>query len=301
MLKKLHEYIFDSRITLYLMLLPAVLMVLFFAVYPLLYNISLSVHEVNMSTILNDNRPFVGIDNYITVLANENFVEILNNTLIFTFFSVLFQFLFGLALALYFNQDFPGNQPFRGLLLVGWVIPPAVIGTIWRWLFNSDIGIINYLLELIGFGSVPWLVEANFAMVSVIVANIWFAIPFNMILMTSGLVGIPEQLHDAAKIDGTSYTQKLWYVTLPMIKPSIYATIILDLIYTFRSFPLIWNMTKGGPVNATTVLPVSSYIQSFSYFDFGVGTAIAVIIFLIMLIISIIYIRVFVYSEEGTA
>ncbi|MFW5986398.1 MAG: carbohydrate ABC transporter permease, partial [Halanaerobiales bacterium] len=278
MLKNLHEFIFNSRFTLYIMLLPAILMVLAFAIYPLFYNFSLSIQEVNVNTLLSDTRPFAGLANYISVFHHEEFLTILKNTIIFTVFSVFFQFILGLAFALYFNQDFPFHEPLRGLLLIGWVIPPAVIGTIWRWLLNDDIGVINYLLSLVGIGSVPWLVDTNIAIISVLIANIWFAIPFNMILMTSGLVSIPQQVHDAAAIDGTTYLKKLWYIILPIIKPNIYATIILDLIYTFRSFPLIWNMTKGGPVNATTVLPVWSYIHSFNYFEFGIGTAIAVII-----------------------
>ncbi len=299
MFTNIKSLICNSKFTLYLFLLPAIIMVTIFAIYPLLYNFSLSVHQVDSSTILSEDRPFVGLDNFKKVIFDSDFNEILKNTLIFAFFSVLFQFLFGLALALFFNQEFPLHQPLRGLLLIGWVIPPAVIGTIWRWLFNCDIGVINYFLNLIGINSVGWLVTSTFAMSSVLVANIWFAIPFNMILMTSGLVSIPESIHDAAAIDGTTFFQKLWHIIIPMIKPNIFATIILDIIYTFRSFPLIWNMTKGGPVNATTVLPVWSYIQSFNFFDFGVGTAIAVIIFILLLVISIIYIKFFVGKEEG--
>lgn len=299
MFTNLKSLICNSKLTLYLFLLPAIIMVLVFAIYPLMYNFSLSVHEVTSSTLLSEDRPFVGLDNYKEVILEPDFIEILKNTLVFSVFSVLFQFLFGLAFALFFHQEFPLHKPLRGLLLIGWVIPPAVIGTIWRWLFNNDIGVINYLLNLIGIGSVGWLVTQTFAMSSVLVANIWFAIPFNMILMTSGLVSIPDSIHDAAAIDGTTFMQKLWHIIIPMIKPNIYATIILDIIYTFRSFPLIWNMTKGGPVNATTVLPVWSYIQSFNFFNFGVGTALAVIILLLLLIISIIYIKFFVGKEEG--
>ncbi len=299
MLTKLRSLICNSKLTLYLFLLPAIIMVTIFAIYPLLYNFNLSVHEVTSSTLLSEDRPFVGLNNYKSAIFNSDFREILLNTLIFTSFSVIFQFLFGLGLALFFHQKFPFHKPLRGLLLIGWVIPPAVIGTIWRWLFNSDIGVINYFLNILGFSSVGWLVSSTFAMSSVLVANIWFAIPFNMILMTSGLVSIPDSLHDAAAIDGASFFQKLWHIILPIIKPNIFATIILDIIYSFRSFPLIWNMTKGGPVNATTVLPVWSYIQSFNFFNFGVGTAIAVIIFMLLLFISIIYIKFFVSSEEG--
>ncbi len=299
MLSKLRKLICDSKLTLYIFLLPALVMVLTFAVYPLLYNFSLSVHEVNSRTLFSGERPFVGFDNYIRVFTNEDFLLIFKNTILFTVVSVFFQFLFGLLFALYFHQKFPFHKPLRGLLLIGWVIPPAVIGTIWRWLFNSDIGVINYLLEFIGAGAVPWLAQSGTAMIAVLVANIWFAVPFNMILLTSGLVSIPNTVHDAAAIDGTNYLQKVWYVILPMIKPNILVTIVLDTIYSFRSFPLIWNMTKGGPVNATTVMPVWSYVQSFDFFNFGVGTAISVIIFLALLIVSIVYIRVFVYSEEG--
>src|SRR6056297_666883 len=174
MFTNLKSLICNSKLTLYLFLLPAIMMVMVFAIYPLLYNFSLSVHEVTSSTLLSEDRPFVGLNNYKEVILEPDFIEILRNTLVFSIFSVLFQFLFGLAFALFFHQEFPLHKPLRGLLLIGWVIPPAVIGTIWRWLFNCDIGVINYFLNMIGIGSVGWLVTQTFAMSSVLVANIWF-------------------------------------------------------------------------------------------------------------------------------
>lgn len=273
-----------------LLIIPLIF-ILLLLVYPILYNFKLSLHNVNIETLIKGNYDFIGLDNYINIFNNENFYKVIVNTVIFTVSSVAFQFLFGLFLALFFIQDFPLNKFLRGLFLIGWVIPPVVVGTIWRWLLNPDIGIINFLISLIGFKSIPWLVDRNTAMFGVIIANVWLAIPFNMLLITSALTGIPKQIIDAAEIDGANILEKIIYVILPAIKPAINAIIILDIIYTFRGFALIWGMTKGGPVNATTILPVWSYENSFVLFEFGQGAAISNIMFLFLLVLSLIYIK----------
>lgn len=287
-----------DKIILVIMLLPAILLVTLFAFFPLIYNINLSFQDVTANTLLSGNWDYIALDNYIDIFSSNEFRLILKNTIIFLFASISLQFVIGLFLALYFDNDFPFKNLIRGLFLIGWIIPPAVIGTIWRWLLNYDIGVINYFLNIIGFTSQPWLVSSGFSLFSVIIANVWFNVPFNMILITSSLSSIPNTIYDAAAIDGTSFWQKILYIKIPMIKTALYILILLNSIYSFRSFSLIWNMTKGGPVNSSTILPVWAYIQSFNHYEFGFATAISVLIFLFLIMISIIYIRFFINLGE---
>lgn len=287
-----------DKIILVTMLIPAIILVTCFAFFPLIYNISLSFQDVTANTLLSGDYQYIGLNNYVEIFNSNNFYLILKNTMIFLFASIFLQFIIGLFLALYFDNHFPFKNLIRGLFLVAWIIPPAVIGTIWRWLLNYDIGVINYFLNIIGLNSQPWLVSSGFSLFSVIIANVWFNVPFNMILITSSLTGIPDSIYDAAAIDGTNFWQKIIYIKIPIIKTSLYILILLNTIYAFRSFSLIWNMTKGGPVNSSTILPVWSYVQSFNHYEFGFATAISVLIFLFLIVISIIYIRFFINLGE---
>ena len=287
-----------DKIILAIMLIPALVLVTLFAFYPLVYNINMSFQDVTSNTLISGNLEYIALDNYIEIFKSNEFHLILKNTLIFLIGSISLQFLIGLFLALYFDNDFPFKNSIRGLFLIGWIIPPAVIGTIWRWLLNYDIGVINYFLSLIGLNSQPWLVSSGFSLFSVVIANVWFNVPFNMILITSSLSSIPDTIYDAAAIDGTNLWQKIFYIKIPMIKSSLYILLLLNSIYAFRSFSLIWNMTKGGPVNSSTILPVWAYVQSFNHYEFGFATAISVLIFIFLVIVSIIYIRFFINLGE---
>ena len=279
---------------LYLLLLPATLFILVLTIYPVLYNVMLSTREVTMMTLgSRDAQRFIGLDNYATVLSNTAFPEIATNSVLFTIGSVLFQFTIGFALALLFIQNFPFARFSRGAIVIGWVLPPVVVAVLWRWLLNGDIGIINYVLTRVGIlkGPVAWLTRPDIALRGVIGANIWFGIPFNMMLLTGGLSGLPDDVFEVASIDGANAFQRFCYLTVPMMQRTIAATLMLGLIYTFKVFALIWVMTGGGPVNATNVLTTWSYQFSFEFFDFGQGAAIANILFALMFVISIFYVR----------
>lgn len=300
MVYKIKKFLIDSDKTSYFLMLPALLFAGAFTFYPLLYNFYLSVHKVDVTTLLLDDRPFVGIENYIHVIFNSgDFLDIFGNTLIFVVSNVFFQLVIGFCFAYFFVQKFYFHKQMRGLVLIGWVMPPVIVGTIWRWLLNGDVGFINYILNFIGISGIPWLASNAFAMIGVIMANVWLNIPFNMILITSALVNIPEDVKEASAIDGANSYQRLKLIVLPLIKPTLMALAILNIIFSFRSFALIWSMTMGGPVNSTTILPVWSYVETFNHYNFGRGTALANIILILLIIVSVIYIKGFVYKEEG--
>ncbi len=188
----------------------------------------------------------------------------------------------------------------RGFLLSGWQIPSVVTGTIFLWLFNLDYGLVNFLLTSLHIVSAPigWVTQANTALTTVIIVNIWLGIPFNTILLTAGLTGLPEDVFEAAEIDGANAWDKLVYVTIPLLKQTILSVLMLGFIYTLRVFDVIWIMTKGGPGDATEVLPTFAYRLSFINFNFGQSAAVSVIILLILLVAAILYLKNAIQEEK---
>lgn len=285
---------FRNRGYLYLFLTPALLFLIGFTLYPVLYNIIISFQEVDALTLTAPEKEFVGFANYAEILTDFVFTTVLKNSLVFTLGSVFFQFVIGFALAIFLSKKFPLNNMIRGLIVIGWIIPPVIVGTVWRWLLNTDFGLFNFILRQIGIlsSNISWLTNPRFAMVGIIVANVWFGIPFNMMLMIGGITGLPKNIYEAAEIDGANWFQCLIYLTIPMLKQTIAATITLGFIYTFKVFALIWVMTGGGPVDATNVLPIWSYRLSFDYFNFSEGAVVANIMFVIMFLFSLVYLRI---------
>jgi multiple sugar transport system permease protein len=268
--------------------------------FPILYSLLISFQKYNLATLVSRNAQFVGLQNYQTVLGSPAFRIALSHSLIFTCFSLLFQFGIGLGLAILFNKAFPLNNIMRGLLLSGWQIPSVVTGTIFLWLFNLDYGLINFILTSLKLVREPigWFFESNAALTAVIIANIWLGIPFNLILLSAGIAGLPEDVYEAATVDGANAWQKLTCLTIPLLRSTFTAVLMLGFIYTLRSFDLIWIMTKGGPGSATEVLPTFAYRLSFIHFDFGQSAAAAVIILGILLCAAMLYLKSTMHEEK---
>ena len=217
----------------------------------------------------------------------------------FTVACILFQFIIGFALAIFFNKNFSISKPIRGLLMMPWMIPITITGLIFKFMFGTDVGIINFFLKTLGLISenIDWLTNPVTALPAVIIANIWIGIPFNMILISTGLTTIPEELYESASIDGANKWQKLCRITLPLLRPTIESVLILGFIYTFKVYDLVYVMTSGGPVNSTQLLSTYSYKLSFDLFKYSQGAAVANILFIILFFVSLLYLR-FVYSER---
>jgi multiple sugar transport system permease protein len=265
----------------------------FFVGYPVVYNLIMSVQDVTLGNIRYLVRPFVGLDNYAKLIADPLFTMVLQNTLLFVIGNVALQFLGGLALALFFQQPFPGASFFRGLILAGWILPPLVIGAVWKWLLASDNGVINYALHSLGLTSGPiyWLSDPATSLIGVTMANVWFGVPFNMILLSAGLAGVPRDIYEAAALDGAGPVRRFFAITLPLLRPTIYALLALSTIYTMRAFDLIWTMTHGGPVDSSNIFPVWAYRLSFELFDFGGGAAVSTMMLVVVFIVALIYVR----------
>jgi multiple sugar transport system permease protein len=230
----------------------------------------------------------------VKVFQSPTFAPAVSNTALFVFVSIAFQFAIGMALAVFFFQHFRLAATLRALFLVPWLLPLIVSASTWAWLFNSDSGLVNYALEAVGLGQVNWLTSPQFSLFSVLIANVWIGIPFNLVILYSGLQNIPQDLYEAASLDGANGWQKFWRVTFPLLRPVSAITILLGLIYTLKVFDIIWIMTKGGPGDSSTTLSTWSYRLGFGSFlpDFSSAATVANLLIILALIFGFIYLRV---------
>ena len=283
--------------------LPAAVYMLVFVGYPMIQNFILSFKNVDVYSFADvSKQSVVGFQNYIELFTGKDAVlgTAIVNTLIFTAASIFFQFFIGFGLALLFSKKFKGSSFFRGVTMISWLLPVTVAGLLFKFMFASKGGIINQLLMALHLIDAPleWLLEPGLAMVAIVVANIWIGIPFNMMLLITGLTTIPEEIYESSRLDGANKIQTLFKITIPMIKPAIMSVLTLGFVYTFKVFDLVWVMTKGGPINATELVSTYAYKLSFEQFQFSKGAAAANILFLILLAVGIFYIKLINDEEE---
>lgn len=280
--------------------LPAFVYMLIVVGYPIISNIVLSVQDVTVRNLARGTKNFVGLNNYIVLFRDEVFRLTISNTLKFTVYSLLFQFIIGFALAVFFNKNFSFAKPIRGLLMIPWMIPMTVTALIFKFIFSTDVGIINYLLHSLGIISenIEWLTNPNIALGCVIFANVWIGIPFNTILLSTGLTTISQELYESAAIDGANGFQRFIKITLPLLRPTIESVLVLGFIYTFKCYDLIYVMTSGGPVNSTHLMSTYSYKLSFEMFDYSMGSAAANVLLVILLVVGMVYLKITVEGEN---
>lgn len=284
----------------YLYVLPAVIFIVLFVVYPIGYNVIISMQKYDITTFQQSAREFIGLANYKSIFADDLFLKSVSNTFIYTIVCIIFQLGIGFLLALFFNKKFPGANVLSGLTLIAWVMPMLVIGIIWKWLWASDSGAINFFLQNLHLISKPvqWLSEPKYAMIAVTVTNIWVGIPFNMLLVLTGMTTISDDVYEAATIDGASKFQSLRYITIPLLKTTMVSAVTIGFIYTFKAYDLIVGMTQGGPNHATEMISTLIYQENFTTFDFGKGSAMANVYFLIIFLVAIFYSQLVMREEE---
>lgn len=266
----------------YWFILPYLVFLLTLVIYPILENLIISFQ--------NKSGVFV---NYAEVLHDRIFLKVVFNSLLWTFSSVILQFFIGLGIALLLNQPIKGKAIFRTIMLVlPWATPDVVAGVAWKWMYNDMYGVFNDILVKIGLinNYLPWLGFPNLARAGVIIANVWKGFPLSAMFYLAALQTVPQSLYEAAKIDGANAWQKFRYVTIPIIRPVIFTTIMLTTIWSINYFPLIYTMTGGGPVNATDTFVTFAYKNAFKFLNFNRAAAIANISFVVVLIITILYI-----------
>ena len=266
---------------------PVVAFLAIFFVYPIIRGFLLSLQEYGPRAFVTGEAPYVGFQNYVTILSDSLFATIAWHTVVFTVVSLAGQFAIGLALAVFFTRRFPLSTTFRSLILLPWLMPLIVSATAWRWMFDQQFGIINSVLGT----PIGWLSDPSVSLWSVIIANIWLGIPFNMILLYGGLQGIPENLYEAAALDGAGRWRTFRSITWPLLRPVTAVTLLLGLVYTIKVFDVIWILTKGGPANSSHTLSTWAYEKSFTDLDFGVGAAAGEILVVVALVFGLIYVR----------
>jgi multiple sugar transport system permease protein len=261
--------------------------------YPLYRNIDLSIHSYTVTSFVMGNAPFAGFAEYTGIFRNPTFAPALLNTTVFVFVSIAFQFAIGLALAVFFAKRFRLNTFLRALFLVPWLLPLLVSASTWSWMLNSDSGIVNAFLQAIGASPIDWLTSPTWSLVAVLIANIWIGIPFNLVIMYSGLQSIPDEIFEAAAIDGANGWQRFWRITFPLLRPVSAITLLLGFVYTLKVFDIIWIMTRGGPATSSTTLAIWSYQLSFGSLlpDFSSAAAVGNVLIIIAFVFALVYIR----------
>lgn len=277
----------------YLFVLPALIYMLALVGYPIVSNIILGFQDTTIMTIASKVKKFVGFRNYVELFKDGILNITISNTLFYTVVCIIFQFVIGFLLALLFNKKFALSQKLRGFIMISWLIPVTITALMYKFMFSVSGGIINELLLNLHIISKPveWLLRPSSALWAVIIANIWIGVPFNMILLITGLTTIPKDVYESAEIDGANFIHKFFLITVPLLKPAIKAVLILGFIYTFKVFDLVYVMTQGGPVNATEMLSTYSYKLSFVEFNFSKGAATANVLFIILFVVSVFYLK----------
>jgi multiple sugar transport system permease protein len=269
----------------FLMALPLILIITLLVLYPALYS-------MHLATLNKGMERFVGLDNFEFLFKRETFWMVVKQSCIFAISAVLFKALIGFCVA-HFVHNVPvkGQRKWRGMLLVPWVIPPAMSTLAWLWLFDPSYSAFNWLLEQVGIPGVNWLGDPNWARFAVILVNVWFGAPFFMIMYLAALKSVPEQLYEAASIDGANWWQKMWYITLPMMRNIIAITVLFSLIVTFANFDIVRVLTAGGPVDQTHVFATWAFKVGIEGGDLPLGAAVSLFMFPILAIAAIFILR----------
>ncbi len=273
----------------YLYLLPAISILCVFLLFPFIWNIYISTHGVSITTILKE-WEFVWFDNFIQVLNDPNFHTSIKVSIIFVGGSVAFQFLIGLVISSLLNQNIKGKQILIALIMIPWITSGLIAAFSFKFIFDNSFGIINYILDYLGFSSVAWLSDPKIVVWSIIIANVWYGTPFTILFLTAGLLSINPSIYESAKVDGASKIKSFFYLTLPMIKSFIIIDIILITIWSINFFEIPLIMTGGNPLFASTPASLYMYRQAFEFGLLSKGSASGIILLSINIVVAFIYI-----------
>jgi ABC-type sugar transport system permease subunit len=293
-LQKMKQQGLTKRQLGYVLIVPALLLIAFISIYPFVTTIWYSVHKVRLN-VPTAGRPFVGFENYLKVFGTSRFKNSLALTFLFSSSWVVLQFLLGMGVALVLNAQFKGRALLRASVLVPWSMAFVVTGMLWKWMYNPVLGFINTLFLEIGVINEPidWLgTTATSAFFSVLWVEVWRNTPFMALILLAGLQGIPHALYEAARIDGAGRIACFFHITIPQLQHAILVSLLFRSIDAFRSFDLLFVLTRGGPGGSTEILSLLAYKNLFQYLNFGKGSAMTVVMAVITTTLSIIYIRV---------
>ena len=259
---------------------PAVIGIIIFIIIPIIFSFGLSFAKWDL---LNPVQ-FVGFDNYKKIVTEPLFGKILLNTVVFSFATSIFGVIIPLILAAILNSGIRGSEFFKTAYFLPFITPMIVIGIVWEWIFDPNIGLLNKVLQV----HINWLYDPHWAMSALIIVSVWKLIGYNMIIFLSSLSGISNSMFEAAKIDGANPVETFFYVTIPLLSPTIFFVVIITAVSSFQIFDLIYLMTQGGPLDSTNVLVYAIYKNAFEYFNAGKASAIAYVLFVIILVLTLI-------------
>jgi arabinogalactan oligomer/maltooligosaccharide transport system permease protein len=283
----------QGRFTPFFFLAPATIVLAIVVAYPLIYEIIISFKNVNLLNLKSQNYPWIGLGNYKDILSESLFYSTLIRTILWTAINIFFHVSIGLFLAVLLNRKLPGKALIRVLLILPWAVPQYIAAMTWKGMYNVEYGSINIILtKLFGDGAlIPWLSVPNWTFLACIITNIWLGIPFMMMISLGGLTSIPDELYEAAELDGASGFQQFRNITLPLLKPILTPAIILGTVWTFNMVNIVYIMTSGAASDESQILITMVFKRAFQYFRYGQSAALSVIIFLILLAFSTIFIK----------
>lgn len=273
-----------------LYIVPALIIVALVMLYPLVYTLVMGFFK---NTLFMKAPEFSGFSQYTKLFGDEIFRKSIGNTLVWTFGSVFFQFTLGFLMAMILHQDFvKGKTVLRILLMVPWVLPSIIGSAVWKWMYNADYGLINFVLKSLGLieENRTWLSSTQTAMAAIVAVNVWKMFPYVMLMIEAALQGVSRDLKEAALIDGAGRLGIFRSVTWPAIAPQCYSVLLLMTVWTLNAFTFVYNLTEGGPAHSTEVMAMYIYKKAFTDYDFGIASAASTILFGMCMIISLVYI-----------
>jgi multiple sugar transport system permease protein len=273
----------------WLMVLPAILILSLLVFGPVVYTLILSFTKWSVSSI--DKPQWVALGNYIKIFKDPNFHQALFVTAYYTFGALFFQIVLGVALAQLLNRFFIGRGLVRTLLIIPMASTPVAISLVWRFMLNPSFGILNYFLDVLGLSGVPWLSQPATVIPALIFVDVWHWTPFVMLIALAGMSSVDNHLYESGSIDGASKLQMFWYVTLPLIRSTLFVAAILRFMDSMKSFDEIYIMTSGGPGIASRTLNLFIFDQAFRYFQVGYSSALVMIMIIIVMVISFIVLK----------
>jgi ABC-type sugar transport system permease subunit len=288
----------DAR-TAWLLVIPALLIILGVTLWPIIYTFVLSFY--NLPQGINQVRTFVALGNYLDMLKTPLFWQTIGRTMYFTVVSVGLEMILGMAVAQLIHSHPPGWKFLRFALIIPWAVPTIVNGAMWRWIYSGDFGALNGLLSQLGLIKhyIPWLTLPNLAMPLVILADVWHMMPFVALILQAALATIPEELDEAAAVDGANAFQRFWSIRLPMLRPAILVALIARTVDAFRVFDIVYIITAAGPANKTLTITFLTYLNSFPWGKQGTGAALSFLISIFTITMALIFIKFLYHPEEN--
>ena len=272
----------------YLMVAPAMAVFGVFILYPIFYMIYLSFFDWN----LIGEMKYIGMENYTDMLSDKDFWQVLGNSVYYMVMVVIFQMILSLLLAAYLNRNTRVNRILQSIAFTPYITSMVSVAFIWMWLMDSDYGLLNYLLSLIGLGPVGWLSDPKVAMNSLVLVSVWKGLGYNTIIIISAMQSVPGYLYEAAALDKTPRWKAFWKITLPMISPTLFFLALMNIIAALKVFETVNIMTQGGPMNSTNTLVYNIYQYGFDYFKIGYASALGVALMVVIGFFTLIYFRV---------